>query len=274
MKLREALRGKLTAKQLSLLTGSFDVIGSIAKVDIAPALREKEKVIAAAVLAENPAIKTVVRKNSIHSGRYRLQKVKVIAGEKTKETTHRESGVAVTLDIEKCYFSVRSSSERLRIASLVKPGENVLVLFSGIGIYPLVLSKHSKAAQIWGVELNPTAHRYGLLNVQKNKVKNVTLLKGDVRKVVPKLKMKFDRVLMPLPKDAEKFLPLALKVCKKGGMIHCYGFMDEDEISAKAKEIVAAVAKKAKRPCKVARIVRCGAYAARVYRTCTDIEVQ
>ena len=33
MRLKEELRGRLTAKQLEQLTGSFDIIGSIAKVD-------------------------------------------------------------------------------------------------------------------------------------------------------------------------------------------------------------------------------------------------
>ena len=272
MRLKEALRGKLTTKQLAQLTGSFDIIGSIAKLDIAPALRKKEKVIAAAVLAQNPAVKTVVRKNSIHGGKYRLQKVKVIAGKKTKETVHRESGVAAMLDIEKCYFSVRSSSERLRIASLVKPGEKVLVMFSGVGIYPLILAKHSKAAHIWGVELNPTAHKYAMENVKLNKARNVMVLRGNVRTVVPKLG-KFDRIVMPLPKDAERFLPLALKTCKKSGMVHLYGFLREDAIPA-TMERVTKICKKAKRRCKVLRTVKCGAYASRVYRVCTDIEVR
>lgn len=273
MRLKDELRGKLTAKQLEQLTGSFDIIGTIAKLEIVPALRKKERVIAEAVLRANPTVRTVVRKASAYGGKYRLQKVQVIAGEKTKETLHKESGVVVALDVEKCYFSVRSSSERLRIAGLVKPGEYVLVLFSGIGIFPLVIAKHSKAAHVWGVEFNPTAHAYGLLNVKRNKAANVTLLKGDVRTVVPKLKMKFDRIVMPLPMDAEQFLPLALKVCKRGGMVHLYGFLPENEIPAKAEEMVAVIAKKAKRPYKVVRVVKCGAYASRVYRVCMDIEV-
>ena len=39
---------------------------------------------------------------------------------------------------------------------------------------------------------------------------------GDVRDVVPKLKKKFDRILMPLPKSAEEFLDIALSASKKG----------------------------------------------------------
>ena len=271
MRLREALRGKLTTQELPQVVGSFDIIGTIAKLEIPPALRKKEKVIAATMLELNPAIKTVVRKAAIHSGEYRLQKVKVIAGEKTKETTHKENGVAMLLDIEKCYFSPRLSSERLRIAKQVRKGENVLVMFSGVGVYPLVIAKHSKAAHIWGIELNPTAHRYALENVARNKANNVTVLRGDVRKIVPKLLrqgLRFDRIVMPLPKEAEKFLPLALKAVKKGGTVHLYGFLGEGEIPGKAKELVAGIAQ-----CKVLRVVKCGAYAARVYRVCIDVKV-
>jgi hypothetical protein len=43
-----------------------------------------------------------------------------MSGEKRTETTHKENGVNIKLDVEKCYFSPRLSQERLRIAKLVK----------------------------------------------------------------------------------------------------------------------------------------------------------
>ena len=44
---------------------------------------------------------------------------------------------------------------------------------------------------------------------EKRAVNNIKLIKGDVKKVIPKLvklKQKFDRILMPLPKRAEDFI--------------------------------------------------------------------
>jgi len=269
MRLKEALQGKLSAKELEKVTGSFDIIGGIAKIDVDPSLKKKEKIIAAAVLAQNPSITTVVKKAGIHSGKYRAQKVTILAGEKTKEAVHKESGIAVALNVEKCYFSVRLSSERLRIASLVKKGERVLVLFSGVGIYPIIISKKSSVKEVVGVEWNLLAHRYAEENIRKNRCGNVRLLKGDVRKV--KIPGKFDHVVMPLPKEAEKFLPTALKYVKKGGMIHLYTFLHEDEMKEKPKELLSPYFKK--RGFRIVRTVKCGAYASRVYRVCLDVKV-
>ncbi|HLC67082.1 MAG TPA: hypothetical protein VJK52_05580 [Candidatus Nanoarchaeia archaeon] len=271
MTLRRALRGMLTPTEQQALIGSFDVIGTIAKIEIPPALRKHEKRIAAAARDLNPAIRTVVRKAGAYHGKYRLQKVKILAGERTKVTTHRESGLSITLDIEQCYFSVRLSSERLRIAQQIQKGEKVLVMFSGVGIYPLILAKHSQAAHIWGIELNRIAHKYGLLNLQKNKIRNVTLLPGDVRKVLPKLKRKFDRILMPLPMEAEKFLPLAVKYLKGSGKVHLYTFQPEAEIGTIPEKVSSMLNRSTK--ARLLRTVKCGAYASRVYRVCLDLQI-
>ena len=43
--------------------------------------------------------------------------------------------------MEDCYFSARLSTERKRVADLVKAGENVLVMFSGVEPYVAVIAK-------------------------------------------------------------------------------------------------------------------------------------
>src|SRR3989338_10268696 len=87
----------------------------------------------------NNRIKTVAYKSKKYSGKLRLPRITILAGEKTKETIHKESGCLFKLNIEKCYLSVRSSNERLRIARQVKNNESVLVMFSGISPFPLVI---------------------------------------------------------------------------------------------------------------------------------------
>ena len=66
-------------------------------------------------------------------------------------------------------------------------------MFSGCAPYPLILAKHSPAKSIFGIEINPDAHKFGIENIKLNKFEDkVKLINGDVRKVLPKLKKKFD----------------------------------------------------------------------------------
>jgi tRNA (guanine37-N1)-methyltransferase len=107
-----------------------------------------------------------------------------------------------------------------------------------------------KAKEVVGIEINPEGHRYGLENLKINKIRNARLCLGDVRKVVPELNEKFDRILMPLPKSAEDFLDVALSASKKGTVIHFYDFLFEEEIPKKAVEKIKRVCKSKNIKCK------------------------
>ncbi|MDD5087036.1 MAG: hypothetical protein PHV16_04760 [Candidatus Nanoarchaeia archaeon] len=183
----DLLSKKLTKEELILVPSAFDVIGDIIILEIKPELEKKEKIVAQAFLKLNKNIKTVAKKSGIHKGVFRTQKLKILAGERKKETLHIENNVRIKLDVEKVYFSPRLSNERKRIMKLVKPNESVLVMFSGCGPYPAVLSKNTNAKEIYGVEVNPTAHKYAVENIKDNKLKNVELFLGDVNDVLPKL---------------------------------------------------------------------------------------
>lgn len=208
--------------------------------------------------------KVVLRKIGIHHGEFRTQDLEFVAGEKRKETIHKENEVSMKLDVEKCYFSPRLSTERFRIASLVKENEKVLVLFSGVGPYPLVIAKHTKAKLVVGVEKNPIAHEYAVFNCRK--FGNIKLYNEDALNF--ESDEKFDRVLMPLPKSAENFLDIALKLVKKKGIIHFYDFLEEKDIPEKALEKIRKKVKKFE----VLRVVKCGQYAPGRYRVCVDFK--
>lgn len=267
--LKEALKGKLTERQISLVPKSFDVVGDILIFsDFPEGLKKKERVIGETILQLMKNIKVVCKKTKMHSGVFRTKKVKIMAGEKRKVTMHKENNVRVKLNVETCYFSPRLSNERLRIANLVKKGESVLVMFSGVAIYNLVISKNSKAKEIYGVEINPAAHKFAEENVKLNKAANVKLFLGDVKKVLPKLKKKFDRIVMPLPKSAEEFLGTALKAAKKGAVIHFYDFLFEQDFDKAVEKV-----KKHCKKCKILNVVKCGQYSPRKYRICVDFKV-
>jgi len=270
MRLKDALKGKLTAKELEKLRG-FDVIGDIAIMEIPPELEKKQKLIAKTLLELLPYIKVVARKKGGHTGKYRKQPLQVVAGEKRKTTVHKEHGLLFALNVETCYFSPRLSTERIRIAQQVKPGENVLVLFSGVAPFVLVIAKHSPAAHVWGIEANPSAHKYAMQNVALNKLGHkVTLIKGDAKKAIPK--MQFDRIVMAWPQKADEFLDVTLKHAKKGTIIHFYDFQPEDQL-ALAADIVKSACKQAKKKCKILNIVECGQVGVRQCRVCVDFRI-
>lgn len=267
--LKEALRKKLTKKQLDLVPKSFDIVGDILIFSGFPdALKKKEKIIADAALKLFKNVKVVAKKSEFHGGIFRTKKVKILGGTKRKTTKHVENKIKLRLNVETCYFSPRLSNERLRIANLVKKGESVLVMFSGVGIYPLVISKNALAKEIYGIEINPFAHKFADDNLKLNKINNVKLFLGDVKKIIPKLKKKFDRIVMPLPKSAEEFLDCALKVSKKGTVIHFYDFLFEQDFDKAVEKI-----KKHCKKCKMLKIVKCGQFSPRKFRICVDFKV-
>ena len=270
--LKTKISSQLTKKEQEHRKTSFDHIWTIAILEIDSQVEKKEKIIANVLLEMFPSIKTVLKKAGSHEGEFRTQKMALLAGVETKETCHRENGVMLFLDVEKVYFSPRLSTERQRIVKLVKKGESILVMFSGCAPYPCILSKHTFAKEIYGVELNPVGHQYGLRNVVVNKLKNVFLFNGDVRTVVPQLRKKFDRILMPLPKSSEEFLDVALAVAKKGTIIHCYDFLHEEKFQDAVKKIEKACAT-AKKKCKILGIFKCGQHSPRTFRICVDFEI-
>ena len=267
------LKDKLSEKELQFVPTSFDVVGDILIfAEFPKELRKKEKLIGEVILQTYPHIKIVLKKTKKYSGKFRTAKLKIISGEKRKETTHKENNVFLKLNVEKVYFSARMSSERKRISKLIKPNESILVMFSGAGIYPSVIAKNTKCREVYGIEINPIAHKYALENVKKNKSENkIKFFLGDVKKILPQINKKFDRILMPLPKGAESFLDLALKYAKKNGIIHFYDFLHENEFE-KAHEKIKNACEKSKKKFKILNTVKCGQYSPGFYRVCVDFE--
>ena len=254
---------KLTKEDINKIPKSFDVIGNILIfTDFPKELKNKEKLIGEYLIKKFKNIETVTKKTKNYSGKLRTTKLKILAGNKNKETLHIESGIKLKVNPEKVYFSPRSGTERLRIAKLVKKGEDILVMFSGIAPFPLVISKHSNANEIYAIELNKQGHKYAKENKKLNKIKNIVAIQGDVRKKIPN--KKFDRIIMPLPKDAENYLSLALKNLKPTGTIHLYTFEKQENFN-KLKE---------KYKKYNIKLIKAGTPAPRKYRVCLDLSLK
>ncbi len=245
-KLADALSGLLTGAERDALVASFDIIGDVAIVEIPDGLEPKERQIGEALLRVHKNVKTVLKKLGPMEGEFRVRRLGFLAGEDKTETTYRENGVPMRLDVAQVYFSVRLAGERKRIAGLVKRGERVLVLFAGVGPFALAIAKKRPDARVVAVEINPEAVRYMKENIALNKFKNIEPFGGDVRDVVPSLPAgSFDRVVMPLPKSAEDFLGIAFSAVKDGGIVHFYTLADASDPFGEAMEKAELKAEKA-----------------------------
>jgi tRNA (guanine37-N1)-methyltransferase len=273
MKLKDALRDALTEHELELLVRAYDVVGDIAITIIPPELEARESLIGRAILRLHKNVRVVAKRCGNYGGELRTISLAVIAGENRKETECREHGVRLCLNPEKVYFSVRSSNERKRLASLVQPNEDILVMFSGIGAFPLVIAANSRAGEIVGIEKNQHAHAYAVRNLALNKkITNVTFLEGDVVDVLPTLGAQFDRIVMPLPTAGERFLDGALGALRQNGQLHFYDFQPTGRFDDAVEKIARACAENSRTLVRSQTVV-CGHCSPRTYRICVDAQI-
>lgn len=250
----------------------YDVLGNVAIVKFKREAKKNEKIgFAKKILGEYKSVKTILEKSRKFHGRLRTLSTKYVLGEKTKEALYRENGCEFRFNVESCYFSPRLANERSEIAKMVGKGESVLVLFAGVAPFSIVIAKTGKPSRVVSVELGKECSRYALENVKRNKV-NVEVVQGDVRKKLPKMKEKFDRIVMARPNLKDDFLDVSFPRCKKGGIIHYYGFYDEENVG-EMKEMIEREAKKAKRKIRILKIKEAGDIGVKKYRYRVDIKV-
>lgn len=156
-------------------------------------------------------------------------------------------------------------------------------MFAGVGPFSLTINKiQPKVRKIVSVEINPEACEYleenirlncGIYNGQNTPAielmnKHHESICGDVTKIIPTLRTKFDRVVMPLPKLAIDFLKLAISKTEKGGIIHLYLFSHDNELTKTKRQITR------QHPVKLIKTTQCGTYAPGINRYCFDLLVR
>jgi tRNA (guanine37-N1)-methyltransferase len=238
MALKDLLKEKLTKEELSLLPKSFDIIGNrekaVAIIDLDEKIMEKKE-IARALMKQHKNVKSVLLKKSPRKGTHRINEYELLSGEKNTEVLHIEHGLKYKIDPVSTYFSPREGTERERILKFIKKDQNVMVFFAGAGPLAIIISKKTQAKNIVGIEINPKAVDYFIENVNLNKIKNITIIESDVKKL--NLDPDYDHVFMPLPESAFSYLSEAMKCLKPKGIIHLYCFSLENKIEEMKKEI-------------------------------------
>jgi len=253
---------------------AFDIFGNIALTKFPKGTIAKEKKsFAKDILKRYKSVITVLEKTGKFKGRLRKQETKYIAGEKTKEALYTENGSTFRLNLDETYFSPRLNSERKEIASKIKNGERVLVMFAGVAPYPIVIAKNSKAKVVYSNEINRKANAYAQQNIEMNKLKDkVFLLKGDIKRITPKIKEKFTTIVMPRPQLKDTFLNEAFALSKKGTKIYYYDFC-KDEDKELVLEKIKSEAKKAKKKIKILLTKNAGEIAPYKHRIRVDLKV-
>ncbi len=212
------------------VSSGVDVVGDIAIVRLAGFSAPEKRRVARALLEEMKNARVVMEQEGGIEGEFRLRRLAHLAGEKRTTTVHRENGCSFRVDVEKAYFSPRLSTERLRIAKLVGPGERVLNMFAGVGPFSILIAKVA-GARVTSCEVNEAAAELHEANDRLNKVEGlVTVVRGDAAGLPGTLRGKFDRILMPHPSEADRYLPAAIRMAKGRGTIHYYRhLLGEDE---------------------------------------------
>lgn len=275
MDLKDVLKGKLEPEELDSLKTSFDIIGDVAIMEIPEELENREKIIAEGLMKVHKHVKTVCKKATERKGKERLRELKVIAGDGT-ETVHKEHGCRFKLNVKGVYFSPRESTERQRIAEQVKPDETVLVMFAGVGPYVIeIAKKQPEVNKVYGIEINERAYNYMKMNVKMNQVQTkVETILGDVKEMCEGIYEKCDRVVMPLPLDAYKYLDVALKCLgREGGIVHFYSTGPEEDLFGEAETVLKEKCEKNKKNVKVIDRVKVLPYAPGVWKVCIDAEI-
>ncbi len=199
-----------------------DTIGDIAIVRLTDAKPAEKRRVARALLGEMKPVKCVFEQEGGIEGEFRLRNLRHLAGEKRTLTTHRENGCSFRVDVAKCYFSPRLATERLRVADAAEESESVLNMFAGVGPFSVLLAKR-KRANVMSCELSAYACGLHEENNRANKVEGlVRVVNADAMSLPALTKRRFDRILMPHPSQAVRFLPTALSMAKRGAVIHYY----------------------------------------------------
>jgi tRNA wybutosine-synthesizing protein 2 len=222
---------QLLAKQAKLpeeiLPASYQTLGNILLLKLThPQAMKNKKKIGFAILELFPYIKTVCLQKGIN-GEFRKPEIEILAGDKNTETLHKELDCKFKLDVSKIMWSKGNHFERQRLLKLVKPNEIIVDMFAGIGYWSVILAKNKNVNRIIAVEKNPESFNFLIENICLNKLLNITAVQNDCRSFT--YDKKADRIIMGYFPDTIKFLPAALKLSKKGTIIHFHELTSDIE---------------------------------------------
>ncbi len=226
--LRDCLREKLGEGRWPR---SFVVIGDIAIINLRDEHLRYSREIAECIMEAQKRVRAVFAK-IVTEGTFRIAKLIHLGGMEKTETIFKQAGCKFKVDVTKVYVNPSLETEYLRIASLIKEGEEILDMFCGAGFFLIHAACRKRVFGI-GIDINNHAIRYAKENSELNKLEGIVeFIHSDSSYTSSFLKKKFDRIIMNLPHSSEEFLPQALSLIKRCGFLHLYKLLDEEEVDA------------------------------------------
>jgi len=201
---------------------AFEIVGNIMVVRNITDIRAVRE-FAKAKMVKHSYINTVLLQITKVQGQERKRELKYVMGKNTFKTVHKEYGNSYLVDLSNTFFSPRLSYERQRIAQLVNRGEIILNLFSGVGPFSIAIAKRQPDCVIHSIEINQVAYQLMLKNIENNNCKTTVLpYLGDAFEIVQSRFINMvNRILLPLPLESDRSLPLGYNALKNHqGIIH------------------------------------------------------
>jgi tRNA (guanine37-N1)-methyltransferase len=223
--LRSLLGDALEPAERQAIFSSYDVIGDIIIIKIPNSLQQKKYAIGKLLLENMKNVRSVFLQTSSVDGDFRLRRLELLAGADRTVTEHHEYGCRFKVDVGKVYFSPRLSTERQRIAKIVRNNEIITNMFAGVGTFSILIAKQNPCSTVFSIDSNPKAQNLCLVNARLNKVQDrVFPLCGDAKFIAGNLLADLsDRILMPLPEKAKEFVDTAVTCLRnKKGTIHYF----------------------------------------------------
>lgn len=252
---------------------SYDILGNIAIIK-GEGKTKKQNLEQAKKLLKQGNIRTVLEKAGNVKGRLRTIKPKYVAGEKNFIADYKENSCRFKFDVSSCYFSPRLSNDRKQVALKIKKKDNVLVMFSGVGVYPIVINHYSNPSKIVGIELGRDCYRWAKENLRLNQMQDkIEIIQGDVKRKIDKGLGKFSVIMMARPNLKDSFLEYALKASKKGTRIFYHLFCRDEDLKEEVDKLVDE-AKELGRKIKIQKKVFAGDIAPYKHRYRIDIVVK
>ena len=277
-KVKERLKGELTDKELSLLPRGFQTLGHVMLLKINPKLFEKKGLIGKACLEIFSNFKSVYINKGKITGTFREpENIEFLTGINNPIVEHKEHGVIYRFDITKIMFSKGNVNERKYLTTLIKNGEIIVDMFAGIGYFSLPIAKHSPAAKIYSIELNPESYKFLVENIKINRLEDkIVPINGDCKVEVINLSesgIRANRVIMGIFPAPKEYITEALTLVNDNGTVFHFEGVVEKEKYIELFEEFNEIAKKRSYRCKLKSYRFIKSYGPNLFHVVLDIEI-
>ncbi len=237
--LAEKLAGMLPPGLRDLVPRSFNIVGTIAILELPPELEPHEGTIARELLALHPSLTSIFSKESEREGEFRTSALRLISGDGNPVTIHVENDCRFKVDVSSTFFDPRLMEEHRRVTGKIalRAMSNALAnhvfamldLFCGVGpfVIPALKVPRVKAC---AVDINPAAIEFLKENVILNRlqVERIDARAMDAREFIREGTSRdgagpgFDAIIMNLPKNAHAFIGNASRLLSPDGTMFWY----------------------------------------------------